>query len=131
MINISDYTDQIILNNQMDDYMELVNRIDREHEKFTKMTVNFLVYAESKEELEKNIKELKTTLSSYGLYGTNLMFEQERALKMCLPTMYLDLEKQFGIDVPMLTTASLFPREIWPTRIVLDLITTERLWSAE
>lgn len=109
MINISDYNDQIILNNQMDDYMELVNRIDREHEKFTKMTVNFLVYAESKEELEKNIKELKTTLSSYGLYGTNLMFEQERALKMCLPTMYLDLEKQFGIDVPMLTTASTFP----------------------
>lgn len=109
MINISDYNDQIILNNQMDDYMELVNRIDREHEKFTKMTVNFLVYAESKEELEKNVKELKTTLSSYGLYGTNLMFEQERALKMCLPTMYLDLEKQFGIDVPMLTTASTFP----------------------
>lgn len=109
MINISDYNDQIILNNQMDDYMELVNRIDREHEKFTKMTVNFLVYAESKEELEKNIKELKTTLSSYGLYGTNLMFEQERAFKMCLPTMYLDLEKQFGIDVPMLTTASTFP----------------------
>lgn len=109
MINVSDYNDQILLHNQMEDYTELVNRIDREHEKFTKLTVCFLVYGETQEEMEKARKELKTTLSSYGLYGTNLMFEQERGLKMCLPTMYTDFEKQFGIDVPMLTTASTFP----------------------
>ena len=53
MINISDYNDQIILNNQMQDYVELVNRIDREHEKFSLLTVNFLCYGETKEQLEK------------------------------------------------------------------------------
>lgn len=109
MINISDYNDQILLQNQMSDYVELVNRIDREHEKFTKVTVNFLCYAETRKELEDTIKELKSTLSSYGIYATNLMFEQERSLKMCLPTMYTELEKNYGVDMPMLTTASSFP----------------------
>lgn len=109
MINISDYNDQILFNNQMQDYVELVNRIDREHEKFSLLTINFLCYGESKEELERVKKELKSTLSAYGLYGSDLMFEQDRSLKMCLPTMYKDLEKEFGLPVPMLTTASSFP----------------------
>lgn len=109
MINVNDYNDQIILNNQMQDYVELVNRIDREHEKFSLLTVNFLCYGENKEQLEKTKKELKSTLSAYGLGGTDLMFEQERSLKMCLPTMYIDLEKQFGLPVPMMTIASSFP----------------------
>lgn len=109
MINISDYNDQIILNNQMQDYVELVNRIDREHEKFSLLTVNFLCYSDTKGQLEKTKKELKSTLSSYGLGGADLMFEQERAYKMCLPTMYNELEKQFGLPVPMMTIASSFP----------------------
>ena len=61
MININDYNDQIILNNQMQDYVELVNRIDREHEKFSLLTVNFLCYGETREQLEKTKKELKAT----------------------------------------------------------------------
>ncbi len=109
MININDYNDQIILNNQMQDYVELVNRIDREHEKFALLTVNFICYADTKEQLEKTKKELKSTLSAYGLGGADLMFEQERAFKMCLPTMYNELEKQFGLPVPMMTVASSFP----------------------
>jgi len=109
MININDYNDQILFNNQMQDYVELVNRIDREHEKFSLLTVNFLCYGETKEELEKTKKELKSTLSAYGLGGADLMFEQERSLKMCLPTMYNDLEKQYGLPIPMMTTASSFP----------------------
>ena len=109
LINIADYNDQIVLNNQLDDYAELVNRIDREHEKFCKMTICFLVYGESKEELNQCVKQLKDTLSSNALYGTDLLFEQERCLKMCLPTMYNDLEKQYGLDIPMLSMASSFP----------------------
>ena len=109
MININDYNDQILYNNQMDDLTELVNRIDREHEKISTLTVNFLCYGETKEELDKTKKELKSTLSAYGLGSTDLMFEQERSLKMCLPTMYTDLEKQFGLNMPMLTIASTFP----------------------
>lgn len=109
MININDYNDQILFNNQMQDFVELVNRIDREHEKFSLLTVNFLCYGETKEEMEKTKKELKSTLSAYGLGGADLMFEQERSLKMCLPTMYSDLEKQYGLPIPMMTTASSFP----------------------
>lgn len=109
MINVSDYNDQILLNNQMQDYVELVNRIDREHEKFCLLTVNFLCYGETKKELDKTKKELKATLSSYGLGGSELMFEQERSLKMCLPTMFNELEKSYGLPIPMLTLASSFP----------------------
>lgn len=109
MINVSDYNDQILLNNQMQDYVELVNRIDREHEKFCLLTVNFLCYGETKDELEKTKKELKATLSSYGLSGSELMFEQEKSLKMCLPTMFNELEKSYGLPIPMLTLASSFP----------------------
>lgn len=109
MINVSDYNDQILLNNQMQDYVELVNRIDREHEKFCLLTVNFLCYGETKEELDKTKKELKATLSSYGLGGSELMFEQERSLKMCLPTMFNELEKSYSLPMPMLTLASSFP----------------------
>ena len=109
MININDYNDQIHFNNQMQDLVELANRIDREHEKFSLLTVNFLCYGESKEEMEKAKKELKATLSAYGLNGADLMFEQERSLKMCLPNMYSDLEKQYGLSIPMMTTASTFP----------------------
>ena len=109
MINISDYNDQIILNNQLEDYIELVNRIDREHEKFSLLTVNFLCYGEDKESLERTKKELKNTLSAYGMGGTDLMFEQERSLRMCLPTMYRELEKEFGLPIPIMTTASSFP----------------------
>ena len=109
MMNVSDYNDQIILHNQLDDYTELVNRIDREHEKFSLLTINFLCYGETKEQLEKTKKELKNTLSAYGMGGADLMFEQERSLKMCLPTMYKELEKEFGLPVPMMTTASTFP----------------------
>lgn len=59
--------------------------------------------------MERAKKELKTTLSAYGMGGTDLMFEQERSLKMCLPTLYRDLEKEFGLPIPMMTTASSFP----------------------
>lgn len=109
MININDYNDQILFNNQMQDLVELVNRIDREHERFSLLTVNFLCYGETKESMEKAKKELKATLSAYGLGGADLMFEQERSLKMCLPTMYCNLEKQYGLPIPMMTVASSFP----------------------
>lgn len=109
IINVSDYNDQILLQNQMEDYVELVNRIDREHERFNKLTVNFLCYGDSKEALDKTKKELKNTLASYSLGSADLIFEQERSLKMCLPMVYTDLEKQYGLEMPILATASSFP----------------------
>lgn len=109
IINVSDYNDQILLQNQMEDYVELVNRIDREHERFNKLTVNFLCYGDSKEALDKTKKELKNSLASYSLGSADLMFEQERSLKMCLPMVYTDLEKQYGLEMPILATASSFP----------------------
>ncbi len=109
MININDYNDQILFNNQLQDMVELVNRIDREHEKFAMMNVNFLCYGDSKESLEKTKKELKLTLNSYGFGGSELMFEQEKSLKVCMPTMDNNLEKNYGLPMPMLSIASSFP----------------------
>lgn len=109
MINVNDYNDQILLQNQLEDFTELVNRIDRDHEKFTLLTVNFFCYGDTKERMEKAKKELKATLSAYGMGGSDLMFEQERSLKMCLPTLYRDLEKDFGLPIPILTVSSSFP----------------------
>lgn len=109
IINIGDYNDQILYRNQMDDMVELVNRIDREHEKFSKLTVNFLCYGDTKEKMQRTMKELKSTLSAYGLDGVNLMFEQEKSYKMCMPTMYSELEKNYGLPIPMQTLASSFP----------------------
>lgn len=109
LINVNDYNDQILLNNQLQDYTELVNRIDREHEKFSLVTINFLCYGDTKKALEQTKKELKSILSSYGFGASDLMFEQEKSLKMCLPTMYRELEKDFGLPIPMLTIASSFP----------------------
>lgn len=109
MINVSDYNDQVLLNNQMEDYIELVNRIDREHERFSSLTVNFLCYGDTKEKLEAVKKEVKSTLVSYGLSGADLMFEQERSLKMCFPNMYIDLDKQYGLTMPIMTVSSSFP----------------------
>ncbi|MBO5096455.1 MAG: ATP-binding protein [Bacilli bacterium] len=109
MINVSDYNDQVLLNNQMEDYIELVNRIDREHERFSSLTVNFLCYGDTKEKLEAVKKEVKATLISYGLSGADLMFEQERSLKMCFPNMYIDLDKQYGLTMPIMTVSSSFP----------------------
>ena len=109
MININDYNDQILFNNQIDDLTNLVNSIDREHERFSTVTVNFFCYASSKEELEIVKKNLKSALTGNVLGGTFLMFEQERSLKMYLPTLYSDLEKQYGLEIPMLSIASSFP----------------------
>lgn len=109
MINISDYNDQILFNNQLSDLVELVNRIDREHEKFSMFMINFYCYAETKEKLERVKKQLKATLNSYGIIGETLIFEQEQAYKMCLPTLEKSLEKQYGRIIPMLSIASSFP----------------------
>ena len=109
MININDYNDQILFNNQMQDLVSLVNQIDREHEKFSLLTVNFLCYGNTKAEMQKAKKRLKANLQALAMGGADLMFEQERSLKMCLPTMYTDLEKQYSLPVPNTVIASSFP----------------------
>ena len=109
MINVSDYNDQILFNNQLSDLVELVNRIDREHERFSKVMINFFCYEDTKEKLERLKRQLKATLNSCGMVGETLIFEQEQAYKMCLPTMEKELEKQYGLIIPMQSIASSFP----------------------
>lgn len=109
LINVSDYNDQILYNNQLSDLMELVNRIDREHERFSMFMINFFCYEETKEKLERVKRQVKATLNSYGIIGETLIFEQEQAYKMCLPTLERSLENQYGRVIPMLSIASGFP----------------------
>lgn len=109
MINVGDHNDQILLNNQMSDYEELVNKIDRDNEKMKLVTINFFVYAETLQELNKHKKELKVSLNSINLGGVDLMFEQENGMKHFLPTLECPLEKDFGLPIPITTLAASFP----------------------
>lgn len=109
LINVTDHNDQILLQNQMADYEELVNKIDRSNEKIVKIGINFLVYANSIEELTKLKGEVKNNLISVNLNGVDLMFEQEKGLKACLPLVDDSLIKDFGLPIPITTLAASFP----------------------
>lgn len=109
LINVGDHNDQLLLNNQLGDYEELVNKIDRDNEKMLMITINFLVYAETEEQLIKNKKTLKTLLNSANLAGVDLMFEQELGMKQFLPTLEVPVEKDFGLPIPLSTVAASFP----------------------
>ncbi|MDD3453535.1 MAG: ATP-binding protein [Bacilli bacterium] len=109
MMNVSDHADQIVLQNKLEDYEELANKIDRDNERMNLITINFFVYGETLEELNKNKKILKVVLNSANLNGVDLMFEQENGFKTFLPTMERPLEKDFGLPVPLTTVAASFP----------------------
>lgn len=108
-INSKDRNEQIILKNQLEDYENLTNKIDRENEKMLLLSVVFFTYAETKEELQKRIKEIKSALSSLNLRGSQLIFEQEQGLINCLPTLESPLQNNFGLPMPTTTVAASFP----------------------
>ena len=108
-INTNDRNDQIVLKNQLDDYEKLTNKMDRENEKMLLMSVVFFTYAETREELQKRVKEIKSALSSLNLRGSQLVFEQEQGLKTSLPTLDMPLQNSFGLPMPTTTVAASFP----------------------
>ncbi len=108
-INTNDRNDQIMLKNQLADYENLTNKMDRENEKMLLMSVTFFTYAESKEELAKRVKEIKSALSSFNLRGSVLIFEQEQGFKSSLPTLDMPLQDNFGRPMPATTVAASFP----------------------
>lgn len=108
-INTSDRNDQIVLKNQLEDYEKLTNKMDRENEKMLLMSVVFFSYANTQEELQKRVKEIKSALSSLNLRGSQLIFEQEQGLKTSLPTLEMPLQKSFGLPMPITTVAASFP----------------------
>lgn len=108
-INTSDRNDQIILKNQLEDYEKLTNKMDRENEKMLLISVVFFSYANTQEELQKRVKEIKSALSSLNLRGSQLIFEQEQGLKTSLPTLDMPLQKSFGLPMPITTVAASFP----------------------
>lgn len=108
-INTTDRNDQIILKNQLEDYEQLTNQMDRENEKMLLMSVVFFIYANTQEELQKRIKEIKSALSSLNLRGSQLIFEQEQGLKTSMPTLEMPLQENFGRPMPATTVAASFP----------------------
>ena len=108
-INTNDRNDQIVLKNQLEDYERLTNKMDRENEKMLLMSVVFFSYANTQDELQKRVKEIKSALSSFNLRGSQLIFEQEQGLKTSLPTLEMPLQKSFGLPMPITTVAASFP----------------------
>ncbi len=104
-----DRNDQIVLKNQLEDYEKLTNKMDRENEKMLLISVVFFTYAETQEELQKRIKEIKSALSSLGFRGSQLIFEQELGIKTSMPTLDMPLQKNFGLPMPTTTVAASFP----------------------
>ena len=104
-----DRNDQIVLKNQLEDYEKLTYKMDRENEKMLQISVVFFTYAETQEELQKRVKEIKSALSSLNLRGSQLIFEQEQGIKTCLPTLDMPLQKNFGLPMPTTTVAASFP----------------------
>ena len=72
-------------------------------------SVVFFTYAETREELQKRVKEIKSALSSLNLRGSQLVFEQEQGLKTSLPTLDMPLQNSFGLPMPTTTVAASFP----------------------
>lgn len=108
-INTNDRNDQIMLKNQLQDYEQLTNKMDRENEKMLLMSVVFFSYANTKEELSKRIKEIKSAMSSLNLRGSQLIFEQEQGFKTALPTLDMPIQDNFGLPMPATTVAASFP----------------------
>lgn len=108
-INTNDRNDQIMLKNQLEDYERLTNKMDRENEKMLLLSVVFFAYADTREELSKRIKEIKSALSSLNLRGSQLIFEQEQGFKTSLPTLDMPLQDSFGLPMPATTVAASFP----------------------
>ena len=108
-INTNDRNDQIMLKNQLQDYEQLTNKMDRENEKMLLMSVVFFSYADTKEELSKRIKEIKSAMSSLNLRGSQLIFEQEQGFKTALPTLDMPIQENFGLPMPATTVAASFP----------------------
>lgn len=108
-INTNDRNDQIMLKNQLQDYEQLTNKMDRENEKMLLMSVIFFSYADTKEELSKRIKEIKSAMSSLNLRGSQLIFEQEQGFKTALPTLDMPIQDNFGLPMPATTVAASFP----------------------
>lgn len=108
-INTNDRNDQIMLKNQLQDYEQLTNKMDRENEKMLLMSVVFFSYADTKEELSKRIKEIKSAMSSLNLRGSQLIFEQEQGFKTALPTLDMPIQDNFGLPMPATTVAASFP----------------------
>lgn len=108
-INTNDRNDQIMLKNQLQDYEQLTNKMDRENEKMLLMSVVFFSYADTREELSKRIKEIKSAMSSLNLRGSQLIFEQEQGFKTALPTLDMPIQENFGLSMPATTVAASFP----------------------
>lgn len=108
-INTNDRNDQIMLKNQLQDYEQLTNKMDRENEKMLLMSVVFFSYADTREELSKRIKEIKSAMSSLNLRGSQLIFEQEQGFKTVLPTLDMPIQENFGLPMPATTVAASFP----------------------
>lgn len=108
-INTNDRNEQIMLKNQLEDYENLTNKMDRENEKMLLISVVFFTYADTLDLLSKKVKEIKSCLSSLNLRGSQLLFEQEQGLKTSLPTLEMPVQKNFGLPMPTTTVAATFP----------------------
>ncbi len=72
--------------------------------------MHVMVTADSSEELQNKVVQVKNYLDAMGMRGVILRFEQEKILKSCLPIFPSnDIEERIGTPIPSVTMSAMYP----------------------
>ena len=72
--------------------------------------LHVMVMADSPEQLEMKIVQVKSYIDALGMQGVSLMFEQEKVLKSIIPIFpRQDIEDRIGTPIPSITISAMYP----------------------
>ena len=87
-----------------------ISMITLSQERIFDFQMHVLIQANTKEELEQKKLRVKNYLGAMELNSLPLRFEQEKALKSCLPIFdKQDIEDRIGTPIPAVTIAAMYP----------------------
>ena len=105
-----DITVQEKLKQSYDSLNEFIHAITVNQSKVFDFLLNIMIVADTKEELELKKIQVRNTMEAMEMRAIPLRFEQEKALKSCLPIFEKqDIEDRIGTPIPSPTIAAMYP----------------------
>ena len=105
-----DVTVQEKLKQSYDSLNEFIHAITVNQSKVFDFLLNIMIVADTKEELELKKIQVRNTMEAMEMRAIPLRFEQEKALKSCLPIFEKqDIEDRIGTPIPSPTIAAMYP----------------------
>ena len=105
-----DVTVQEKLKQAYDSLNEFIHAITVNQSKVFDFLLNIMIVADTKEELELKKIQVRNTMEAMEMRAIPLRFEQEKALKSCLPIFEKqDIEDRIGTPIPSPTIAAMYP----------------------